>query len=92
MKHPKWCEEDECENGFHSSSASFGSYAGSRIQFRLRQDIKDSHLEVDIGEPMRMSDSGYSVSQGTDDFKNTVKEIREFHDHLKELLAALEAK
>lgn len=92
MKHPSWCEEDECETGFHSSSASFGSYAGSRIEFRLRQDIKDNHVEIDIGEPNRMGESGFSVTEGDDDFKYAVKEMREFHDQLRELIEALESR
>lgn len=89
MKHPNWCEEDECEAGFHSSSASFGSYAGSRIEFRLRQDIKDNHLEIDIGEPKRMGETGFTVSENDESFKNTVNEIRNLHQDLTQILDAL---
>lgn len=88
MKHPSWCEQDDCEEGWHMASASFSNEGLARIQVRLSEDIKTGKQELDLGK----GDGSFNSISAKKDIEWTISELKEFRDQLTTLIEAIESK
>lgn len=86
MQHPSWCEEDDCEEGWHMASASFSNDGLARIQVRLSQDIKTGKQELDLGK----GDGSFNSVTTKKDIDRAIGELKEFRDQLSTLIEAVE--
>jgi hypothetical protein len=85
MKHPAWCDEDDCESGWHMRSATYSNSGLARIEVRLCQDIKTGAFELDLGD----TTGSYNSEK---DIAYEASQLREFANTLITLLDAIEAK
>jgi hypothetical protein len=85
MKHPAWCEEDDCEAGWHMGSAAYSNSGLARIEVRLCQDIKTGALELDLGDTSGSYNNVKNIAVEASD-------LRTFANTLSALLDAIEAK
>lgn len=88
MKHPSWCDEDDCEEGWHMFSASYSNQGLARIEVRLCQDINTGKIELDLGD----SNGSYNNYTEDDEIESEVSDLRKFSKNLIKLLDAIESK
>ncbi len=88
MKHPSWCDEDDCEEGFHMFSASYSNDGLARIEVRLSQDIKTNKLELELGD----SKGSFNPSMDGDRLIMNIGWLKEFRDDLSKIIEAVESK
>ena len=87
MKHPAWCEEDDCEAGWHMASASYSNDGYAQIEVRLSQDIKTGKFELDLGK----GNGDFNSYKELKDVKRESEALREFVDVLNTLIEAIES-
>ncbi len=88
MKHPSWCDEDGCEEGFHMFSASYSNDGLARIEVRLSQDIKSNKLELELGD----SNGSFNPIIEGDQLSTHIGWLKEFRDDLSKIIQAVESK
>lgn len=88
MNHPSWCEEDDCEEGWHMGSATYTNHGLARIEVRLCQDINTGNIELDLGD----SKGSYNNYAEPEEISHEVSELKRFVDELSLLLKAAESK
>ena len=88
MKHPSWCDEDDCEEGFHMFSASYSNDGLARIEVRLSQDIKTNKLELELGD----SNGSFNPIIEGDRLITQIGWLKEFRDDLSKIIEAVESK
>jgi hypothetical protein len=84
MKHPSWCDEDDCDEGFHMFSASYSNDGLARIEVRLSEDIKTGKQELDLGK----GDGSFNSITTKKDIERTVSDLKDFRDQLSTLIEA----
>ena len=88
MKHPTWCEEDDCESGWHMASVAFTNNGLARIEVRVCQDVKTGEMELDLGD----SNGSYNNYSGPDEIQSEVSDLLKFSKDLNSLLQAVDFK
>jgi hypothetical protein len=86
MKHPAWCEQDDCEEGWHRLSASYSNGGLARVEVRLCQNIKSDEFELDLG---RDGSDGYNTISDMKSIKYEVSELVSFRDNLNLIIDAI---
>jgi hypothetical protein len=87
MKHPSWCEEDDCEAGWHRLSASYSNGGLARIEVRLCQNIENSEFELDLG---RDGSDGYNTISEMKSIKLEISDLTSFRDNLNLIIDAID--
>ena len=87
MKHPSWCEEDDCEAGWHRLSASYSNGGLARIEVRLCQNIENSEFELDLGRDG--SDGSITISE-IKSIKLEISDLTSFRDNLNLIIGAID--
>jgi hypothetical protein len=88
MKHPSWCDEDDCESGWHTISASYSNDALAKIEVRLAKAIDDGTFELDLGR----GDGAFNSNKSERDVQWEINQLKEFRDRLTLLIKAFESK
>ena len=88
MKHPSWCEQDECEEGWHKASVSYTNNGLARIEVRVCQDVETGKIELDLGD----SNGSYNNYTEDDEIACEVSDLRKFSKELILLLDAVDSK
>jgi hypothetical protein len=88
MKHPSWCEQDDCEEGWHMASASFSNDGLAQIQVRLSEEINTGKQELDLGK----GDGSFNSVTTKKDIEQTISDLREFRDQLSTLIEGADSK
>lgn len=87
MKHPAWCEEDDCEAGWHRLSAQFDNGGLARIEVRLCQNIETDEFELDLSDNGNVN--GYNTISDLKSIKYEVSELAAFRDNLNLIIEAI---
>jgi hypothetical protein len=88
MKHPSWCDEDDCESGWHTISASYSNDALAKIEVRLAKATDDGTFELDLGR----GDGAFNSNKSERDVQWEINQLKEFRDRLTLLIKAFESK
>lgn len=88
MKHPSWCDEDDCESGWHTISASYSNDALAKIEVRLAKATADGTFELDLGR----GDGDFNSNKSERDVQWEINQLKEFRDRLTLLIKAFESK
>ena len=87
MKHPAWCEEDDCESGWHMGSAVFSNDGMARIEVRLSQDVKSGKIELDLGK----GNGEFNSYKSSAEIKSQLESLKSFHTDLGALIKSIES-
>lgn len=88
MKHPSWCEQDDCEEGWHKGSVSYTNNGLARIEVRITQEVETGKFELDLGD----TNGSFNTYEDAQEIENELSELREFAVGLKSLLDATKSK
>ena len=88
MKHPSWCDEDDCEEGWHMFSTDYSNGGLARIVVRLCEEINTGARELDLGN----GDGSYNSISDEDGIKWEISQLKEFRDRLNIIIDAVESK
>ncbi len=86
MKHPAWCEEDDCESGWHMGSAVFSNDGMARIEVRLSQDVKSGKIELDLGK----GNGEFNSYKSSAEIKSQLESLKSFHTDLSALIKSID--
>ena len=87
MKHPSWCEEDDCESGWHMGSALFSNEGMARIEVRISQDVKTGKIELDLGK----GNGEFNSYRNGPEIKAQLASLKSFHTDLSALIKSIES-
>lgn len=86
MKHPSWCEQNNCEAGWHMLSASYSNDGLARLTVRLCQNVDTSQYELDLG---RDGSDGFNSISDLSKIKDELQNLKTFKDELGLIISAL---
>ena len=88
MKHPSWCEQDDCEEGWHMFSAEYSNGGLAKIEVRLSEDINSGKQELDLGK----GDGTFNTVDSKEDIEWEISQLKEFRDRLNIIIDAAKSK
>lgn len=87
MKHPAWCDEDDCEYGWHRFSAQYDNGGLARIEVRLCQNVETDEFELDLSD--NGNANGYNTVSDIKSIEYEISELTKFRNNLDTIIKAL---